>query len=42
VGAALGGALARATSDAVPYLLLSGVCVLSLAALSPWRSASSS
>jgi MFS family permease len=41
VGAALGGALARATSDAVPYLLLSGVCVLSLAALSPWRSASS-
>jgi MFS family permease len=42
VGAALGGALARATSDAVPYLLLSGVCVLSLAALSPWRSRSSS
>jgi MFS family permease len=42
VGAALGGALARATSDAVPYLLLSSVCVLSLAALSPWRSASSS
>lgn len=40
VGAALGGALARATSDAVPYLLLSGVCVLSLAALSPWRSRS--
>jgi MFS family permease len=42
VGAALGGALARATSDAVPYLLLTGVCVLSLAALSPWRSTSSS
>jgi MFS family permease len=42
VGAALGGSLARATSDAVPYLLLTGVCVLSLAALSPWRSASSS
>jgi MFS family permease len=42
VGAALGGALARATSDAVPYLLLTGVCALSLAALSPWRSASSS
>jgi MFS family permease len=42
VGAALGGALARATSDAVPYLLLSGVCVLSLAALGPWRSRSSS
>ena len=42
VGAALGGALARATADAVPYLLLTGVCVLSLAAVSPWRSASSS
>ena len=42
VGAALGGGLARATSDAVPYLLLTGACVLSLAALSPWRSASSS
>jgi MFS family permease len=42
VGAALGGGLARATSDAVPYLLLTGVCVLSLAALSPWRSRSSS
>ena len=41
-GAAFGGALARATSDAVPYLLLSAVCLLSLAALSPWRSASSS
>ena len=42
VGAALGGSLARATSDAVPYLLLTGLCVLSLAALSPWKSASSS
>jgi MFS family permease len=42
LGAAFGGALARATSDAVPYLLLTGVCVLSLAAVSPWRSASSS
>ncbi len=41
-GAAFGGALARATSDAVPYLLLSATCLLSLAALSPWRSASSS
>jgi predicted MFS family arabinose efflux permease len=41
-GAAFGGALAKATSDAVPYLLLSAVCLLSLAALSPWRSASSS
>jgi MFS family permease len=42
VGAALGGGLARVTSDAVPYLLLSCLCVLSLAALSPWRSRSSS
>jgi MFS family permease len=42
VGAALGGGLARATSDAVPYLLLTGLCVLSLAAVSPWRSRSSS
>jgi len=41
-GAAFGGALARATSDAVPYLLLSATCLLSLALLSPWRSASSS
>ena len=41
-GAAFGGALARATSDAVPYLLLSAACLLSLAAVSPWRSASSS
>jgi predicted MFS family arabinose efflux permease len=40
-GASAGGALARATSDAVPYLILSGVCLLSLAAVSPWRSASS-
>jgi MFS family permease len=30
-GASVGGALARATSDAVPYLMLSGLCVLSLA-----------
>ena len=41
-GASVGGALARATSDAVPYLVLSGLCLLSLAAVSPWRSASSS
>ena len=39
-GAAGGGALAEATSDAVPYLLLAGVFGLTLAAL--WRSASSS
>jgi MFS family permease len=30
LGASAGGALARATSDAVPYLVLSGVCLLSL------------
>jgi MFS family permease len=39
-GAALGGAVARATADAVPYLTLSALCLLTLAAL--WRSASSS
>jgi MFS family permease len=33
VGASGGGALARATSDAVPYLILSGLCVLSLVLL---------
>jgi MFS family permease len=42
LGASGGGALARATSDAVPYLLLAGLCLLSLAAVSPWRSTSSS
>lgn len=35
-GAAASGAIAQATSDAVPYLGLSGVCALTLAAL--WRS----
>jgi len=39
-GAALGGAIAEATRDAVPYLALAGVCVLTLLAL--WKSASSS
>jgi hypothetical protein len=39
-GAAAGGALAKATSDAVPYLCLSAVCALTLAAL--WRSRASS
>jgi MFS family permease len=33
LGASGGGALARATSDTVPYLILSGVCLLSLALL---------
>jgi predicted MFS family arabinose efflux permease len=40
VGSALGGALAQATSDAVPYLALCGIALLTLAAL--WRSRSSS
>jgi MFS family permease len=35
LGAAGSGALAHATSDALPYLLLSGVCALTLVAL--WR-----
>lgn len=40
VGAAAAGGIAAASADAVPYLLLAGVCVLTLAAL--WRSRSSS
>ena len=36
VGAAASGAIAQATSDAVPYLGLAAVCALTLAAL--WRS----
>ena len=32
IGAAGGGALAQATSDAVPYLVLSAVCVATLVA----------
>ena len=42
LGASGGGALARATSDAVPYLLLTLTCLLSLVFLVPWRSGSSS
>jgi MFS family permease len=42
LGASGGGALARATSDTVPYLILAALCLLSLALLGPWRSASSS
>ena len=34
-GSALGGALAEATSDAVPYLLLSGVALLTFLAIRP-------
>ena len=30
-GAAVGGTLARATTDAVPYLLLAGCCLATLA-----------
>jgi MFS family permease len=37
LGAAGGGALAHATSDAVPYLLLAGTCVLTLSWLWPSR-----
>jgi MFS family permease len=37
LGAAGGGALAYATTDAVPYLLLSAVCALTLARLWPTR-----
>jgi MFS family permease len=33
LGAVFGGAMAEATSDAVPYLLLAAACVVSLAAL---------
>lgn len=40
LGAAGGGALARATTDAVPYLSLSGLCALTLALL--WRARRSS
>ncbi|MFL5925853.1 MAG: MFS transporter [Gaiellaceae bacterium] len=36
LGAAAGGALAHATSDAVPYLVLAAVCALTLPGL--WRS----
>ena len=41
-GAAGGGALAGATADAVPYLLLAAACALTLAVVHPWRSRSSS
>jgi hypothetical protein len=37
-GAAVGGAIAQATSDAVPYLALSGIALLTLVRL--WRSQS--
>ena len=40
LGSSGGGALAQVTSDAVPYLLLAGSCLLTFAVL--WRSRSSS
>jgi hypothetical protein len=40
LGAAGSGALAQVTSDAIPYLLLSGACLVTFAVL--WRSRSSS
>ena len=33
LGSAVGGSLARSTSDAVPYLLLSALCLLTLAGI---------
>jgi MFS family permease len=36
-GAALGGLVAAATSDAVPYLTLSGLCLLTLWAIAGYR-----
>jgi MFS family permease len=40
IGSSGSGALAHLTSDAVPYLLLAGICLLTFLVL--WRSASSS
>ena len=40
-GAAIGGALAAATSDAVPYVSLAALCVLTLAALARYRETAS-
>jgi hypothetical protein len=37
LGAAGGGALAHATTNTVPYLVLAGVCCLTLARLWPAR-----
>lgn len=39
LGAAGGGTLAAATADAVPYLLLAGLAAITLAAVTPQRSA---
>ena len=40
LGSSGGGALAEVTSDAIPYLLLSGACLITFVML--WRSRSSS
>ena len=40
-GAAIGGAIASATSDAVPYLGLAAVCLLTFAGLVHYREAAS-
>ena len=36
-GSAIGGALASATTDAVPYVALAAICLLTLAALLRYR-----
>jgi MFS family permease len=36
-GSAIGGGLAAVTSDAVPYLLLAGICLVTLSALRRYR-----
>ena len=36
-GSAIGGALASATSDAVPYIALTALCLLTLAGLARYR-----
>jgi predicted MFS family arabinose efflux permease len=38
-GAAIGGALASATSDAVPYFILAALCLVTLAVLMRYREA---
>jgi predicted MFS family arabinose efflux permease len=42
IGAALGGSIAEATSDAVPYLILSGLALVTLLALGRSRAGSAS
>ena len=40
LGSSGGGALAEVTSDAIPYLLLSGACLITFVMLWPSRSSS--